>query len=64
MDIQEKVDKYLDESSNVDDVGDFVKGVKGWLDTFEEMYNYGNFTGAKRLLKDIEKEVKKMLKNV
>ena len=65
--IQEKIDKHLNERKNAnnpsnefDDVGDSVKGIKKWLDDFEKAYGYGNFSQAGKTLNNIVKKVKDM----
>jgi soluble cytochrome b562 len=63
--IESKIEKYLNEANKSDKmVSDFVHGIKGWLDTFEQMYNYGNIKGAKNMINDIYNEVVKMKKRI
>jgi len=60
--IQEKIENHLNEK--VDDVGDEVKGIKKFLDDFEDAYNYDNLKLSKKILGNIESEVKKIKKSI
>ena len=66
MGIQEKIDKHLVNEAPVviDDVGDFVKGIKKWLDDFESCYNNANWHLARKIIRNIEKELVKMKKSI
>jgi len=61
MKIDEKIEKHLDEAVNI---ADEVRGLKKWLDDFEDACDYGNWKLSHSLLKDIETELKKLKKSI
>ena len=55
-----RMDEYLEKALKeavIDDIGDEVKGLKGWLDDLDTQYSSGNFKGAKGTVSNIIKRL-------
>ena len=74
MKTEEKIDKYLGKMNELDmnidnpndnnEMKDFVKGIKYWLDTVMQAHNRGNTKLIKSTLQNIKKQIDKMLKSI
>jgi len=55
MDIVERINENI--FKRADDVTSNVKGIKAWLEDFEDAYNSGNIKLAKQIIKNISKRI-------